>query len=101
VRPLIKRAFEQALEKCDLLLPPATPGPAFGVGAKTADPVEMYLQDVFTVTVNVAGLRGISVPGGLTANGLPWGLQLIGKAFDEATMLRAAQAVETAAGFQH
>ena len=101
LRSLIKQDFEQAFEVCDVLLTPATPGPAFGVGAKTADPVEMYLQDVFTVTVNLAGLPGISVPAGLTANGLPLGLQLIGKAFDEATMLRAAQAVETAAGFQH
>jgi len=101
LRSLIKRDFEQAFEKCDVLLTPATPGPAFGVGAKTSDPVEMYLQDVFTVTVNLAGLPGISVPAGLTANGLPLGLQLIGKAFDEATLLRAARAVEQAADFKH
>jgi aspartyl-tRNA(Asn)/glutamyl-tRNA(Gln) amidotransferase subunit A len=101
LRSLIKRDFEQAFEKCDVLLTPTTPGPAFAVGAKTADPVEMYLQDVFTVTVNLAGLPGISVPAGLTANGLPLGLQLIGKAFDEATLLRAAYAVEQAADFKH
>jgi aspartyl-tRNA(Asn)/glutamyl-tRNA(Gln) amidotransferase subunit A len=101
LRSLIKRDFDQAFEKCDVLLTPATPGPAFGVGAKTTDPLEMYLQDVFTVTVNLAGLPGIAVPAGLTANGLPLGLQLIGKAFDEATLLRAAQAVETAADFKH
>jgi aspartyl-tRNA(Asn)/glutamyl-tRNA(Gln) amidotransferase subunit A len=101
LRSLIKRDFEQAFVKCDVLLTPATPGPAFGVGAKTADPVEMYLQDVFTVTVNLAGLPGISVPAGLTQNGLPLGLQLIGKAFDEATMLRAAAAIEEAADFKH
>jgi aspartyl-tRNA(Asn)/glutamyl-tRNA(Gln) amidotransferase subunit A len=101
LRSLIKGDFERAFEKCDVLLTPATPGPAFGVGAKTSDPVEMYLQDVFTVTVNLAGLPGISVPAGLTANGLPLGLQLIGKAFDEATMLRAASAVERAADFKH
>jgi aspartyl-tRNA(Asn)/glutamyl-tRNA(Gln) amidotransferase subunit A len=101
LRSLIKRDFERAFEICDVLLTPTTPGPAFGVGAKTADPVEMYLQDVFTVTVNLAGLPGISVPAGLTENGLPLGLQLIGKAFDEATLLRAAQAVETAADFKH
>jgi aspartyl-tRNA(Asn)/glutamyl-tRNA(Gln) amidotransferase subunit A len=71
------------------------------VGAKTTDPLEMYLQDVFTVTVNLAGLPGISVPAGLTETGLPLGLQLIGKAFDEATLLRAAYAVETAADFKH
>ena len=100
LRTLIKRDFEQAFENCDVLLTPTTPGPAFGVGAKTADPVEMYLQDVFTVTVNLAGLPGISVPAGLTATGLPLGLQLIGKAFDEATLLRAAQAIETCGGFQ-
>ncbi len=101
LRTLIKRDFEQAFEKCDVLLTPSTPGPAFAVGAKTSDPLEMYLQDVFTVTVNLAGLPGISVPAGLTSNGLPLGLQLIGKAFDEATLLRAALAVETAADFKH
>jgi aspartyl-tRNA(Asn)/glutamyl-tRNA(Gln) amidotransferase subunit A len=101
LRTLIKGDFNRAFEKCDVLLTPTTPGPAFGVGAKTADPVEMYLQDVFTVTVNLAGLPGISVPAGLTENGLPLGLQLIGKAFDEATLLRAAQALETAADFKH
>jgi aspartyl-tRNA(Asn)/glutamyl-tRNA(Gln) amidotransferase subunit A len=101
LRTLIKRDFEQAFEKCDVLLTPSTPGPAFGVGAKTADPLEMYLQDVFTVTVNLAGLPGISVPAGLTANGLPLGLQLIGKAFDEGTLLRAASALEIAADFKH
>ncbi|HEX4634584.1 MAG TPA: Asp-tRNA(Asn)/Glu-tRNA(Gln) amidotransferase subunit GatA [Rhizomicrobium sp.] len=101
LRTLIKQDFEQAFEVCDVLLTPATPGPAFEVGAKTSDPVEMYLQDVFTVTVNLAGLPGISVPAGLTANGLPLGLQLIGKAFDEATLLRAARAIESAADFRY
>jgi aspartyl-tRNA(Asn)/glutamyl-tRNA(Gln) amidotransferase subunit A len=101
LRSLIKRDFERAFELCDVLLTPTTPGPAFEVGAKTMDPLEMYLQDVFTVTVNLAGLPGISVPAGLTESGLPLGLQLIGKAFDEATLLRAAQAIETAADFKH
>jgi len=101
LRTLIARDFTEAFEKCDVLLTPATPGPAFAVGSKTADPVQMYLNDVFTVTVNLAGLPGISVPAGLTANGLPLGLQLIGKAFDEGTLLRAARAVEEAADFQH
>ena len=100
LRTLIKRDFDAAFEKCDVLLTPSTPGPAFAVGSKTSDPLEMYLQDVFTVTVNLAGLPGISVPGGLTDSGLPLGLQLIGKAFDEATLLRAAAAVETAADFR-
>jgi len=100
LRTLISNDFGAAFEKCDVLLTPSTPGPAFAVGAKTSDPLEMYLQDVFTVTVNLAGLPGISVPGGLSESGLPLGLQLIGKAFDEATLLRAAAAVETAADFR-
>jgi len=99
LRSLIARDFAEAYEKCDVLLTPATPGPAFAVGAKTADPVEMYLNDVFTVTVNLAGLPAIAVPAGLTADGLPLGLQLIGKAFDEATVLRAGRAIEIAANF--
>jgi len=99
LRTLIARDFTEAFRKCDVLLTPATPGPAFAVGEKTSDPVSMYLNDVFTVTVNLAGLPGISVPAGLTANGLPLGLQVIGKAFDEGTVLRAGRALETAAGF--
>ena len=99
IRTLIKRDFEQAFEKCDVLLTPATPGPAFALGEKTDDPVSMYLNDVFTVTVNLAGLPAISVPAGLTGNGLPLGLQIIGKAFDEASVLRAGRAVELAANF--
>ncbi|MDE1938009.1 MAG: Asp-tRNA(Asn)/Glu-tRNA(Gln) amidotransferase subunit GatA, partial [Alphaproteobacteria bacterium] len=99
LRTLIARDFTQAFQKCDVLLTPATPGPAFAIGEKTADPVSMYLNDVFTVTVNLAGLPGLSVPAGLTAGGLPLGLQLIGKAFDEATVLRVGRAVETAANF--
>ena len=99
LRTLIARDFAQAFEKCDALLTPATPGPAFAIGEKTADPVTMYLNDVFTVTVNMAGLPGMSVPAGMTGNGLPLGLQIIGKAFDEATVLRVGRAVEVAANF--
>jgi aspartyl-tRNA(Asn)/glutamyl-tRNA(Gln) amidotransferase subunit A len=99
VRSLIARDFTEAFKKCDVLLTPATPGPAFAFGAHTDDPVAMYLVDVFTVTVNLAGLPGLVVPAGLTAEGLPLGLQLIGKAFDEATVLRVGRAVETAANF--
>ncbi|HUJ03588.1 MAG TPA: Asp-tRNA(Asn)/Glu-tRNA(Gln) amidotransferase subunit GatA [Rhizomicrobium sp.] len=99
IRTLIKRDFEQAFGRCDVLLTPATPGPAFTLGAKTSDPVAMYLNDVFTVTVNLAGLPGLAVPAGLTADGLPLGLQIIGKAFDEKTVLRAGRAIETAANF--
>ena len=72
---------------------------AFAMGEKMDDPVAMYLNDVFTVTVNLAGLPGVSVPAGLSADGLPLGLQLIGRAFDEATLLNAAFALERAAGF--
>ncbi len=99
LRTLIARDFTQAFEKCDVLLTPATPGPAFAIGEKTSDPVSMYLNDVFTVTVNLAGLPGISVPAGLTPEGLPLGLQIIGKAFDEATVLRVGRSVEQAAAF--
>jgi aspartyl-tRNA(Asn)/glutamyl-tRNA(Gln) amidotransferase subunit A len=99
VRTLIARDFSQAYEFCDVLLTPTTPSPAFAVGSKTADPVSMYLNDVFTVTVNLAGLPGLSVPAGLSGEGLPLGLQVIGKAFDEATVLRVGRAIELAAGF--
>jgi aspartyl-tRNA(Asn)/glutamyl-tRNA(Gln) amidotransferase subunit A len=101
LRTLIARDFTEAYRKCDVLLTPATPGPAFAVGDKSDDPVAMYLNDVFTVTVNLAGLPGLAVPAGLTESGLPLGLQLIGKAFDEATVLRAGLAIEQAAGFSH
>jgi aspartyl-tRNA(Asn)/glutamyl-tRNA(Gln) amidotransferase subunit A len=101
VRTLIARDFAQAFETCDVLLTPTTPCPAFTVGAKTADPVEMYLNDVFTVPLNLAGLPGLSVPAGLSADGLPLSLQLIGKAFDEATVLKTGRAIERAADFRH
>ncbi len=99
IRALILRDFVEAYRKCDVLLTPATPGPAFALSAKSNDPVAMYLNDVFTVTVNLAGLPGLAVPAGLTGDGLPLGLQIIGKAFDEATVLRAGRAIEQAAGF--
>jgi len=100
VRTLIKRDFEQVFaEGVDAILAPATPSAAFGVGEKgSADPIEMYLNDVFTVTVNMAGLPGIAVPGGLSADGLPLGLQLVGRPFDEETLLSLAHVVEQAAG---
>lgn len=97
VRSLIARDFELAYQKCDVLLTPTAPGPAFGIGEKTDDPIAMYLNDVFTVTVNLAGLPGLSVPAGLNADGLPLGLQLIGKAFDEATLFRVGGVLEAAA----
>jgi len=100
VRTLIKRDFEIAFEAgVDAILTPATPSAAFGIGEKAgADPVEMYLNDVFTVTVNMAGLPGIAVPAGLSADGLPLGLQLIGKPFDESTLFSLGAVIEQAAG---
>ncbi len=101
VRALIKRDFEFVFEAgIDAILTPATPSSAFGLGEMaSADPVEMYLNDVFTVTVNLAGLPGISVPVGLDAKGLPLGLQLIGRPWDEAGLLNHAYVLERAAGF--
>ncbi|MGE3228724.1 MAG: Asp-tRNA(Asn)/Glu-tRNA(Gln) amidotransferase subunit GatA [Hyphomicrobium sp.] len=98
IRTLIKRDFDAAWSDVDVVLTPTTPSPAFGFGEKTGDPIAMYLEDIFTVTVNMAGLPGISVPAGLSSEGTPLGLQLIGKPFDEATLFRAAQAIEDAAG---
>src|ERR1700742_1255468 len=100
IRTLILRDFEYAYEKCDVLLTPATPGPAFAIGEKSDDPIAMYLNDVFTVTVNLAGLPGLAVPAGLNGDGLPLGLQVIGKAFDEATVLRTGRSLEIAADFK-
>jgi aspartyl-tRNA(Asn)/glutamyl-tRNA(Gln) amidotransferase subunit A len=99
LRSLIARDFAQAFEQVDVILTPATPSAAFAAGEKSDDPVAMYLNDVFTVTVNLAGLPGISVPAALSAEGLPLSLQLIGKAFDEATLLKVAQVLEKAANF--
>jgi aspartyl-tRNA(Asn)/glutamyl-tRNA(Gln) amidotransferase subunit A len=99
VRALIARDFKQAFEKVDLLLTPTAPTPAFAAGEKMDDPIAMYLNDVFTVPASLAGLPGISVPAGLSSDGLPLGLQLIGKPFDEATVVRGARALELAAAF--
>src|SRR5450631_2685477 len=100
VRTLIKKDFEDCFKAgVHAMLTPATPSAAFGLGEKgQADPVEMYLNDVFTVTVNMAGLPGISVPAGLDGQGLPLGLQLIGRPFDEETLFSAAAVIEQAAG---
>jgi aspartyl-tRNA(Asn)/glutamyl-tRNA(Gln) amidotransferase subunit A len=98
VRTLIKRDFDQAFSNVDVLLTPTTPGPAFGIGEVVGDPIQMYLNDIFTVTVNMAGLPGISVPAGLSSEATPLGLQLIGKPFDESTLFRVAQVIEDAAG---
>jgi aspartyl-tRNA(Asn)/glutamyl-tRNA(Gln) amidotransferase subunit A len=100
VRALIKRDFETVFaDGIDAILTPATPSAAFELGQEHVDPVEMYLNDVFTVTVNLAGLPGIAVPTGLDARGLPLGLQLIGRPWDEGELLNTAYALEQAAGF--
>nr|WP_254004780.1 Asp-tRNA(Asn)/Glu-tRNA(Gln) amidotransferase subunit GatA [Pleomorphomonas sp. NRK KF1] len=100
VRTLIKRDFETVYAAgVDAILTPATPSAAFGIGEKAdADPVEMYLNDVFTVTVNMAGLPGLAVPAGLSAEGLPLGLQLIGRPFDEETLFTLGSTIEKAVG---
>jgi len=90
VRTLIQRDFIEAFKSVDLLLTPVAPTPAFKIGEKTADPLQMYLSDIFTIPVNLAGICGISVPAGMSSNGLPIGLQLLGRPFGEDTILRAA-----------
>lgn len=95
VRTLIRRDFEQAFTQCDVLLTPTTPTTAFKLGAKTADPLEMYLADIFTVSSNLAGIPALSLPAGVDANGLPIGLQIIGKAFDEKNILQVAHFLES------
>ena len=99
VRSLIKRDFEQAFETCDLILTPTAPSAAFALGDKTADPLSMYLNDVFAVPASLAGLPAMSVPGGLDEEGLPLGLHLIGRELDEQGVLNAALAIEERAGF--
>ena len=94
----IAREFDDAFKMCDLLLTPTTPSTAFRLGEKVSDPLEMYAADICTVTVNIAGLPGVSVPCGFGAGGLPIGMQLIGPKFSEAKLLGAAKAYETAKG---
>ena len=99
VRALILRDFTDAFQQVDALLTPTAPSAAFGIGEKTDDPVTMYLNDVFTVNGNLAGIPGISVPAGLNADGLPLGLQVLGKPFDEETVFAVGAALERAAAF--
>jgi len=99
VRALIAQDFERAWEQCDVLLTPTAPSAAFALGEKSADPLAMYLNDVFTVPSSLAGLPAMSVPGGLDKAGLPLGLQVIGRALDEQGVLNAALAIEERAGF--
>jgi len=99
VRALIRRDFEQAWAQCDAIVTPATPSAAFGMDEKQDDPLTMYLNDVFTVTANLAGLPGLAVPAGVDGSGLPLGLQVIGKPFDEETCFSVGAAIERAANF--
>ncbi len=100
VRARIAQDFTSAWDKCDVILTPTAPSTAFAIGDKQDDPIAMYLNDVFTVPANLAGLPGISVPAGLGSDGLPLGLQLLGKPFDEETLFRVAGVIEQAAGPQ-
>ncbi|MBI3506972.1 MAG: Asp-tRNA(Asn)/Glu-tRNA(Gln) amidotransferase subunit GatA [Proteobacteria bacterium] len=99
VRTLIFNDFQEAWKKCDVILTPTAPSAAFAIGENADDPLAMYLNDVFTVPVNLAGLPGMSVPAGLSGEGLPLGLQLIGKPFDESTLFRVGGVLESAANF--
>ena len=94
VRTLIRRDYDNAFERVDVVAMPTSPTAAFKIGERVADPIQMYLADIFTVSANLAGLPAISVPCGFTGEGLPIGLQLTGRHFDEATVLRAADAYE-------
>ena len=100
VRTLIKEEYRRAFEKCDVMLTPTSPTTAFRFGEKTANPLEMYLSDIYTVTVNIAGLPGISLPCGRDSKGLPVGMQLIAAPFAEEKLLRAAGYYESREGKQ-
>jgi len=100
VRALIVRDFDQAFAQVDAIATPTSPTAAFRLGEKSADPLAMYLADIFTIPCNLAGLPGISVPCGFTSAGLPIGLQLLGRPLGEATLLRIAGAYEAAAGWK-
>jgi aspartyl-tRNA(Asn)/glutamyl-tRNA(Gln) amidotransferase subunit A len=95
VRTLIRRDFEEAFKRCDIIMTPVSPTTAFKVGEKMKDPLAMYLSDIFTIPVNLAGLPGMSLPCGFNGAGLPIGLQIIGQPLDEARMLQIAYAFET------
>jgi aspartyl-tRNA(Asn)/glutamyl-tRNA(Gln) amidotransferase subunit A len=101
VRAMITRDFVSAFERVDCILTPTAPSAAFAIGEKSEDPIAMYLNDLFTVPANLAGVPAISVPAGLSDDGLPLGLQITGRAFDEETVLRVAEVLESAAQFRH
>ena len=101
VRQLIKNDFDEVYKKVDAILTPSTPTSAFTIGEKTNDPVSMYLNDIFTVPINLAGLPAISIPAGLDSKGYPLGLQIIGKAFDEQNILNIAYSMEEKINFKN
>ena len=96
VRTLIKQGFDEAFTRCDAVLMPTTPTPAFRLGEKLSDPLEMYLSDIYTISANLAGVPALSVPCGAGPDGLPIGMQLLARPFEEATLLRLAYAYEQA-----
>jgi aspartyl-tRNA(Asn)/glutamyl-tRNA(Gln) amidotransferase subunit A len=100
VRNCIARDFSSAFKKCDVILTPTAPSDAFAIGEKQDDPIKMWLNDIFTVPTSLAGLPALSLPAGLSSGGLPLGLQLIGRPFDEETVLRVGGVLESAAGFK-
>jgi len=101
VRKLIKNDFDEVYKKVDAILTPSTPSSAFKIGEKSNDPVSMYLNDIFTVPVNLAGLPAISIPAGVDTKGYPLGLQIIGKPFDEQNILNIAYAMEEKINFKN
>jgi aspartyl-tRNA(Asn)/glutamyl-tRNA(Gln) amidotransferase subunit A len=96
VRTLIKQDFDEAFKHCDVIVTPTAPTTAFKIGEKTQDPLQMYLSDIYTISVNLAGLPALSLPCGFDGDGMPIGLQIIGRYFDESTLLRVAHAYEQA-----
>ena len=96
VRAFIKQDFDEAFRRCDAIITPTAPSTAFKIGEKIEDPLQMYLSDIYTISVNLAGLPALSLPCGFDGDGMPIGLQIIGKHFDEATILRLAYAYEQA-----
>ncbi|MDK2935286.1 MAG: aspartyl-tRNA(Asn)/glutamyl-tRNA(Gln) amidotransferase subunit [Eubacteriaceae bacterium] len=101
VRTLIKTDFDEVFKNCDVLLTPTSPTTAFGIGEKTSNPLEMYLSDIYTVPVNIAGIPGISIPCGLDQQGLPIGMQLLGSVLSEEKLLQAAWAFENESGYKN
>jgi aspartyl-tRNA(Asn)/glutamyl-tRNA(Gln) amidotransferase subunit A len=99
VRTLIRQDFTEAFKRCDVIVTPTSPTPPFKFGEKTDDPLQMYLSDILTISANLAGVPGISINCGFTKSGLPIGLQIIGKPFDEETVLKVAHAYEQATGW--